>query len=78
MKQADIFKKTGISRSSISRILAGERAPSWEAAKKLQKATKVHVSYWMESKNAPEKLNAQLIKRGFQDEGDEKLQTKAT
>ena len=65
MKQADIYKATNISRSSISRILSGDRAPSWEMAKKLEKATGVKILYWMESISNPSALSKQLALKGL-------------
>jgi transcriptional regulator with XRE-family HTH domain len=66
MRQADIYKKVGITSAYISMILAGKRAPGWPLAKKLQRVTGVHPKYWMESMTNPNELNAQLTKKGYE------------
>lgn len=64
--QTTIASKAQISDAYLSLILAGKRKPLWATGKKLQRATGVHIRFWMESNNAPELLKKQLVKRGFE------------
>jgi plasmid maintenance system antidote protein VapI len=48
MKPKTLSKITGISLSAVYNILAGNRRPSWETAKKLASATGIAPELWMD------------------------------
>ena len=56
-RQTHIAKMAGISDAFLSEILAGQKSPSWETAKKLFKVTGIRPEFWMESRN-----NYQILK----------------
>ena len=52
LKQIDIVKRVGISKSFLCEILKGESRPSWKMAKRLAEGTGTTPELWLDGKPA--------------------------
>jgi len=50
--QNDIAEQAGVTPSFLSRLLAGERRPNWQTAKRLAAATGTDPVLWLEAEAA--------------------------
>jgi len=60
IKKSDIANKANLSQAFFSQILNGERAPSWNNAKKLFEITGIEPEFWLDTKNNNQPLQQKI------------------